>query len=319
MRNKLIFLITVLSVSFILAACGNATGNDENYLSNDTYKILLYKYGEGMEPQASTEKYDGNELITSNKTTKTGIENKKVSVFGYEHELFYSHTLEFSSYDGVYDEYDAKDGLFMLDEETGRIVSYNSYSNKTGDGYKSPVNAHSSRLEFIDYARNILLEYTGVSTENCDAMIKTVKLDTSYKYSKEEIEQDYVNFIEQDPDFSAEYRIIFKRKLDSVYRADTIEVVIGNGGDVISFKCMTSDKKYEPYLNTKIDKEKIINSVEKAFKRDVSDYDVTTQSITLTAIPNGDKLWVRADVDYKYNNNGETLGGVMQYITIAAG
>lgn len=319
MKNKLGFLITVLSVFLILTACGNVTGNDENRLSNDPYEILLYKYGEGAAPQASTEKYNGKELITSNKTTKTKTENKKVSVFGYEHELFYSHTLEFSSYDGVYDEYDAKDGLFMLDEETERIVSYDSYTNKTGDDYKSPVNAHSSRLEFIDYARSILLEYTGVSTEDCDVLIKTVKLNTTYKYSKEETEQDFVNFVEQDPDFSAEYRITFKRKLDSVYRADLIEVVIESGGDVISFKCMTSDKKYEPYLNTKIDKERIIKEAEEAFKLDVSDYDVTSHSITLTAIPDGDGLWVRADVNYKYNSNGEMLGGMLQYITIVTG
>ena len=77
MRNKLGFLITVLSVFLILTACGNVTGNDENRLSNDPYEILLYKYGEGAAPQVSTEKYNGKELITSNKTTKTKTENKK--------------------------------------------------------------------------------------------------------------------------------------------------------------------------------------------------------------------------------------------------
>lgn len=277
------------------------------------YDILLYSTGEGDKFQGMTARYTGKEFFGfAEKSKKTGMNKKTVEMFGSEYSASYVDTQDFGIYDERYDKFIGGGGLFTFGEDTGRLTMYAFISRKEGNEFTPPVNAHSDRQDFIDYARYAVLEYTGISTDDCDVEVRTLSLKTKYKYTKEELEQSFVNFIDQDPDFTAEYEIIFRRKLNGVYRADDISVQIRNDGEILYLYSRTCDNKYTPFLDVEIDSEGLTKAVENCFALDVGE---VTHTILLRTVPDGDELWVLADVNYKYDDGSETFGGVIQYIT----
>ena len=91
-------------------------------------------------------------------------------------------------------------------------------------------------------------------------------------------------------------------------------VTINNSGDVLKIKARVCDNLFEPFKDVKIDAEKLKEQI-----YDLSyDPSYVSYEILLRAIPDGNELWVIADVNYEYENNGETLCGGRQYITKVA-
>ena len=278
------------------------------------YDFLLYTNGAGGAVDTTTKKFSGKDFGIPEYTEKVGMENKKITLFGEECEMAYIHTLDYGIFDERYDQYVTRKGSVTIGERTGRIASFTNNPDKKENDFTPPVNAYSSRREFIDYASSVLLEYTGVSTDDCDVFIHTSKIKTTYKYTQAELKRDFVNFIDQDPDFTAEYRITFRKKLGRIYRADSIEVVIRSDGEIRSVKSRICDEAFEPFIDVKISKNSLRKSVLDKYYHAIG-CDITSEGVMLYAIPYGDELWVMAEIHYEYEESGYVFGSVVEYIT----
>lgn len=308
-------------LAFSVVSCKNGEKNiilDEETtngeISNKDYVIYNYSGGEGDNYSSST--HDGYELFGSKQFVKEGIDNKKMVFFNEDCDLYYMITVDLGIYDERFDDYSSRQCFVMVGENTGKIISYGLRNpDKTQNNDASKVNVYSTRQEFIDYASEILLNYTGVSTEGCDVEVQTSKIKTTYKYSKEEvIEEDFINFSNYDPSFSAEYQITFYKKLSDIHRIDDISVTLRSDGTILSFKNRSCDEKFKKFNAIKIDKKLIETMVVDKFESEISNNNLLLSNIELFAVPDGDNLWVLAKVFYKHVSNGETFSSVVQYL-----
>ncbi len=254
----------------------------------EDYKIYLYANGEGGEGDGKTEGYTGkNFLGMADESKKQNMGGKTIEIFGGEQTMLYMKTISFGICDEKYDMYIGDNGLFTFGETTGKLVTYDYLSGGRADGFTPPVNSNSSQQEFIDYAKNVLLEYTGTSVDDCDVSIKQ---------------------------YGSKYDIIFRKRFSGIYRIDDLMVTINNSGDVLKIKARVCDNLFERFKDVKIDAEKLKKQI----------YDLSynpsyvSYEILLRAIPDGNELWVIADVNYEYENNGETLCSGTEYITKVA-
>lgn len=281
---------------------------------NTEYEIFLYASGEGGFAAGSAEQYNGKKLISFQKSEKQGMDKKSVQIFGHEYELSYFNTYGYGCTDENYDVYIGNNVEVFFGENTGRMVLFSGTEYYDTSGFTFPLNAHSSRQDFIDYAKSLLLEYCGTSTDDCDVEINTVKLKTKYQYTAEDLEQDFINFIDKDPDFSAKYKIKFYKKYKGINRIDDIEVDITSDGKVLLIRAETCDEQFEKFKDTYIDAEQL----KKQIKEISYNPSCLSYSILLRAVPVGDELWVMADVNYKYDKNGNIFGSLTQYVTKVA-
>ena len=289
------------------------TGTSEIETRKNEYEIYTYKGGEGG-PMVTPD-YSGKELFVSNMIEKEGVEKKSIVIFDDECAFSYAGTIDFGVYDERYDDYISDKCIIQVGENTGRIGSF-SHGNPNSVRFSivPPVNAHSTCQEFIDYASDVLLKYSGVSTSDCEVEIKTSNIHTTYKYTKEEINQDFVNFIDYDPSFTAEYKIVFHKKLGGINRIDDISVTIKNDGTVKRFRARVCDEKFKKFSGVFIDKELVMKMVADKFKHTVSGSDLMITDKQLYAVPDGDNLWVLAKVYYKWASNGVLLSSVIQFL-----
>ena len=254
----------------------------------EDYKIYLYAEGENGTGGGSAARYKGKDFLGFADTTeKQNMDEKTVELFGCEHTMVYMQTLSFGIYDENYDMYIGDSGLFTFGETTGKLVTYDYLSGERASGFTPPVNMYSSRQEFIDYAKAVLLEYTGTSTDDCDVFVKT---------------------------YGSKYNIVFRKKFNGIYRIDDIMVTINNNGDVINIKARVCDDKFEPFKDVKINAEHLEKQIRGL---SYSPHYVSYECI-LSAIPDGNELWVLADVQYEYEEDGDIFGNGIQYITKVA-
>ena len=266
--------------------------------------------------------YNGENLFKYKHILRKDVPDITVELFGYERTMSFSYTEEHYAYGVTLDAYRSNNPneSVVINRKTGKIVEY-SCSSRNKDFYDSPVNAHSSREEFIQYARDLLLEYTGVSTEGCEAIVSTHAIGTTYKYTKEELNTDFVNFTEYDPDFSARYEIRFQKKIGEVNRADRMIVEVNNDGTVQHIYGLDMHDEYEPFADVEIDVDSIIRYVEDRIDDVKKKYDITPGYITLMAVPLDGNYWVLVEQGYSITSayDGRTTGGSVQYLVLIKG
>ncbi len=282
---------------------GADTEETAPYTEDMPYQVYIVRNQSGMLEAAdtSTTRYNGENLLKCTEIYKKDVPEIKLNLLGYERDLRFMHTDVIYAYGKTLDCYKANNNVerVYIDHDTGKIVMYNSTGN-TKDKYESPVNAYSSREEFVNYAKELLLEYTGVSAEGCEVRIKTVGIRTTYKYTQDEIIDGFANFTKYDPDFYAEYDITFYKKINGVNRADVMRVMMKNNGVVKKVFGIELDDVYEPYLDTEIDADSITKYVESQMDLLKEKYDIRSQEITLTAIQVDGCYWVQADLRYTF-------------------
>ncbi len=279
------------------------------------YEILLYSTGEGGAGSSNGQTGGKNFFGLAQESKKDDMEGKTIQMFEKVYTLKYTRTMDYTLYDEKYDRYYGNGAAFMYGEKSGRLVSYTNYEDEPAEGFTPPVNAHSTCEDFINYAKALLLLYFDTSTDDCDVEIKTVKLKTAYKYTAEDLENGFINFIDYDPNFKAEYHILFYKQFNGVNRIDDIEVDITSDGEVLLIKSRTCDEKFEKFKDVQFDAEGLKAQIENL------SYDPSYLSykILIRAIPDGDELWAIADVNYKYEYNGDIFGNTIQYIAKVVG
>ena len=223
--RKIVFVLLIVGLFIICMLAFSCTNNQRinesitSYENSETEKIT--ETGEGNHTDAGEYKiyvYDGGfpvtaeapvDIFATDRYKKEGVGKKTVVLFDKELAHTYTGTVDFKMRDEAYDIYQSKSFLLQIGEKSGKITSF-AYWDKEDNLYYTPkVNAQSTRQEFIDYASEVLQKYAGVSTSDCEVEIQTRKISTTYDYSKEEYDKDFVNFINQDPSFTAEYKITF--------------------------------------------------------------------------------------------------------------
>jgi hypothetical protein len=276
----------------------------------------IFEKGDNVTPR-----YNGENLFKYKVIIKKDVPDITMELFGYERDMYFSKTEVHYAYGVTLDSYFSKNTseYVEINRKTGKIVKYSCFSH-TKDLYDSPVNAHSSREEFIQYARDLLLEYTGVSTEGCEAIVSTVAIGTTYKYTKEELNTDFVNFIEYDPDFSARYEIKFQKKIGCVNHADPMRVEIRSDGTVSLIYGIDLDDEYAPFADVKIDTDSITRYIEDRIDEIKKKFGITSYNITFMAIPLDGNLWIRAEVySIIRTYDGQSLESTAEYLILVKG
>lgn len=331
--KKIVFVLLILGLFIICMLAFSCTNNQKinesitSYENSETEKIT--ETGEGNHTDAGEYKiyvYDGGfpvtaeapvDIFATDRSTKNGVGKKTIVLFDKECDHTYTGTVNFKILDEAYDTYQSNYFLLQIGEKSGKIRSCVYWHPQYSLDYTPKVNVYSTRQEFIDYASEVLQKYAGVSTSDCEVEVQTIDFSTTYDYSKEEYDKDFVNFINQDPSFTAEYKIIFYRMISGVHRIDDIYVTIKNDGTVTAFRARVCDEKFRKFKDVYIDKNKIIDMVEKRFgsgRGYAGGYEVLSHKISMSAAVIDDDLWVYVRVNFVYDSNGQRMPNMISFL-----
>ena len=248
-------------------------------------KIYLYDAGQGGEGGGAAEQYNGKDFLTASKTAKkSNMDAKTVEIFGARHITEYAGTISFDIYDEKYDMYISETGLFSFGETTGKLATYENLTGERAEGFVPPVNEQSSEEDIIEYAKEVLLEYAGTSTDDCDVTVNTQK---------------------------NKYSIYFRKRFNGINRIDDISVTISKSGDVLKLVSRTCDAKIEPFIDVEPDAESLRNQIKSIFPDPGNGY----YEIIMRAMPDGDELWVLAEVKYSSGEGSDKYIEGRMYIT----
>ena len=339
--NKIISIIMASTMLFALCACNTigvnttestteeqttiTTGSEQTDATTEpekqlvdmrTYSALLYEQGVGGGTDNNTTKYQGEKLFIYGTYKKGDIAKKEVNMFGTDFNPYYDATsisnlrkYEIDIYDTTY-----VDRLLSISyrNDTDKIVKYSRYAPCTDRDYKSDVNPKSTEKEFIEYARKILLENAGFSTEDWQVRVSTKIVEA--KNWPDNPGDKFINQTNEDPDFQAEYTFTFYKTIAGIERIDMVNVTMSNTGEIISFNAEEYDDAYKPFLDAKIDYNNVIREAENAFARVGNYHNVISKEIGLTVIPNENELWVRAAVKFKFQWGDNVLESGVSYV-----
>lgn len=331
--KKIVLILSVISLLIICMLAFSCTNNqdiDESTTSFDNseteavtetgsgihtdvgeYKIFTYEAGFPVTQEAPVN------LYATDRYKKNVVDKKTIVVFDKECDHIYTGTVDFKIRDEAYDTYESKYFLLQIGEKSGKIVSFSYWHEDNPLDYAPKVNVYSTRQEFIDYASEVLQKYAGVSTSDCEVEIKTNKFSTTYDYTNEDYDKDFVNFINDDPLFTAEYKITFYKMISGIHRIDDISVTIRNDGTVLEFRGRVCDEKFKKFKDVYIDKDKISNMVESRFgsgRNYVMGYEVLSHEISMSAVVIDDNLWVYVKVNLVYDSNGQHMPNAVSFL-----
>lgn len=285
----------------------------------DDYTVLLYESAAGFAGDIVTTAYSGEKLFHIEDFDKSDMPPKK-DLFGKDVNMHYSGSqktnlnkcnidLYFYIVSGTY-------VAMKINDQTGKIVSYDTGGWNFDRNYKSTVNPKSGEKEFLTYAKNILWEYGGASTDDKKVRIvtKIISEDGSVEFK-----DGFVNYFDENPNFNAQYTFFFTGDIDGIARCDDMQITVTNVGEICSFEALQFDEAYAPFENAKIDRDKIISTVEKAFSSVRNSYNVLSYSITLQTIPKETELWVEATVEFEFQGGEEHIltSGVKYVVKVA--
>ena len=315
--KKLIIAILLLCAITILASCDNALTEETtaetpettlapettpahesnslvNLIPDSEYTALHYDMSAGSISDSSTPMYTGKKFGKKEeyKKSETEIEKKReTSFFGKQKTVWYGHTWKYDELGYEVDKYS-----FQNDGET-LFISYNSSTGKpvryvsrpaNNRSYSSPVNPDSTEAEYVAYAKQILLEYAGVSAEGWDYDIVTWREEYgNYNY--------FINYSHEIPEYNAVYTITFSKKISGIDRIDKMHVKLTNVGEIEEFQAINYDEAFKPFENVKIDREKVEAAAMRAA------YSPSGGSITklyTQLFVSEGCLWAQVEIDY---------------------
>ncbi len=251
-------------------------------------KIYLYAVGQGGTGGGTAKPYVGKKFLSSdNRKTKNNMDDRTVNIFGTNHIAEYLESFSFDAYDEGYDMYLSDDGLFTFCEESGKLATYENLSGERAEGFEPPVNEQSDEDDIIEYAKEVLHEYAGTETDDCDVVVNT---------------------------YENKYSIVFRKKFNGIYRIDDISVTISKSGDVLKIVSRTCDAKMEPFEDIELDVKSLRNQIKSIFPDPGNGY----YEIIMRAIPYGAELWVLAEVKYSSGEGTDTFIDGVMYITKVA-
>ena len=309
--KKLIVAIFLISTMISLISCNNVPTKTAVAIDADEYTALLYSMGAGSNSDSSTPMYTGKEFGKKEeyKKSETKIEKKReTSFFGKQKTVWYGHTWKYDELGYEVDKYS-----FQNDGET-LFISYNSSTGKpvryvsrpaNNRSYSSPVNPDSTEAEYVAYAKQILLEYAGVSAEGWDCDIVTQIKDKGKTNS-------FINYSHENPEYNAVYTITFSKKISGIDRIDKMHVKLTNVGEIEEFQAINYDEAFKPFENVKLDKEKIESAARRAAY--IPSGGSITKLYTQLFVSEG-CLWAHVEIDYSFESGAQ--GGTIYAIKVA--
>lgn len=306
--KKIILLSLILLISILFCSCSAK--------SVDSYKVLVYAEGNAAgNANDSIPRFSGKKFEEFEKEEKLLKGKKEADVFGRKISFTYDYSKKYDSCDYEIDTYSYGNGEEMT------FVSYNSESEKMvtylrsnrytpNRSYLSSVNPDSTREEYIAYAKQILLEVSGVSAEGWEVAVETYREE--YGYTK-----DFINYSSDIPENNAIYTFTFFKQISGIDRGDKMYVKMSNVGEILEFNAINYDEAFKPYENVAIDRKKITDAVS-----EISDID----SFSSSAINNielyvqDNALWALIEVEYLFENSPNEIhvkSGMMYVVKVA--
>lgn len=231
---------------------------------------------------------------------KSDVPNMSVTVFGKEYEMMYDFSQKIFIRGCGVDifRYNDESNLVYAEynDNTGNLVGISFYPHNTHNiktDFVAPINENSSEKDYLDLARSMILEYTGVDCGEWEYDVDTYIYHTTYNYSAEDWKSGFMNFIKDDPEFDAEYTFRFYKTLSGLHRGDDVRAVIRNDGTVIEVRGEVYDEAFAPFADVKIDAEELFRRVDGNYSAPGPEVYHRTR---LTAIPAEDGLWVEASI-----------------------
>ena len=242
-----------------------------------------------------------NDLHKAETYKKKEVPDKTETVFGKEYSLHYEWTQNiFKRGHGADMYWNGTEGAFAalwFDEVTGGIVRYTYSPDETPDAltFTGPINEDSTEKDYADYARAVILEYTGVDAREWKYDVDTHVTEPSliHVYTDEDKTADFKNYTKEDRDFRAEYTFTFYRETDGIRRGDDVKAVIRNDGTVLELCGELYDKALEPFSGIKLDRNRICSTSDENIPG------VLRKKVSCTAIPAEDGLWVEVVIKEK--------------------
>ena len=312
--KKSFILIIVLLVISVLTACQPSIGQPSIH-QIENYTPLLYQNAVGGAGDTSTPKYTGRDFYAIEDRSKSNIPAKELYISGNKITMHYLDSQKTNLYKDELDFYtgDIGDDILIVvsNSNTGKIVRYIRQNPCTNRDFKSDVTPKSSEEDFTKYVKNILLEQCGVSVENRQVKIVT---EIIKKDGTSEFERRFVNNSSNDPNFNATYTYTFYSEIGGVSRFDDVIIRVTNVGEVEKIEAMVNDEAYRPFEKVKIDREKLVASIDSAFSGVKSQYNIESYDMKIVTLPTETDLWVEATISYNYKNGDNTISSGVKYL-----
>lgn len=206
-----------------------------------------------------------------------------------------------------------------INSDTGKIVRYSDKNAGTDRNYQSKLGFDSTEKDFVDYAKYLMDNYTSINTDEWETEIKTKIISTNYdpKLNGKEIE-GFVNYYQDDTEFSAEYTVSFYKTIAGIRRKDIVYVTFSNTGEIAAFYCESYDDVFLPFEKAIIDLQKI-NNIEKSEENNICrNHNVTSINSDHKLVAMSNELFVEITVSYEYEvkdgENTNQLGGMERYL-----
>lgn len=237
--------------------------------------------------------------------------DRQETILGMQFDLVYTRTLYFR-YENIYfDEYAGQNEdyyiLILYNNKNDKISSCSILPENDKRDFKSPLSENPDRQQIIDYAKNTLESLTGASLDLYSVEISTYIDNTTYPYTAEDLEQDYLNFSEYDENFSAEYTVTFYKKICDIHRGDHFYVTMKNNGEILEICCNDQEEEYSLFSDVTADAKDLERAFAQALQSSTAGYDVISSDIKIiTKIYNGD-LYAVAHTSFSYNSYDNTV------------
>ena len=187
---------------------------------------------------------------------------KEFTLFGKRYTLYPTDVVVILGYYAT-DQYNGNSTFVNTRADTGKIVSFQTVPSYARD-YVSPVREGAGEEEYLAYAKSILNDVAGVSTDGWEATVRI----TSTKYANERgyfvlRNGTVLSLAEEDYEATVGSRVsvTFTKKIGEFKRFDEMKVEMTGAGEVISFNAKNYDEAFAPFVGVTPDRARIERAV----------------------------------------------------------
>jgi len=239
---------------------------------------------------------------------------KEFTLFGKRYTLYPTDVVVILGYYAT-DLYSGNSTFVSTRADTGKIVSFQTVPSYARD-YVSPVREGAGEEEYLAYAKSILNDVAGVSTDGWEATVWI----TSTKYANERgyfvlRNGTVLSLAEEDYEATVGSRVsvTFTKKIGAFERFDEMKVEMTGAGEVISFNAKNYDEAFAPFVGVTPDRARIEQAVSPLVSSYAHGQDSRVQKI-VTYVDDG-TLW--AQVFILITGPGGASAGVTFSVEVA--
>ncbi len=191
---------------------------------------------------------------------------KEFTLFGKRYTLYLTDVVVNLGYYAT-DLYSGNSTFVITRADTGKIVCFQTVPSYARD-YVSPVREGAGEEEYLAYAKSILNDVAGVSTDGWEATVKSFQ--TKYKAERPDqtvysIFRNGVNLSVSEEEYEAAIgtgvTVTFTKKIGEFKRFDEMKVEMTGAGEVISFNAKNYDEAFAPFVGVTPDRARIERAV----------------------------------------------------------